>query len=86
MADLGYLLYSNKDIEEGLPVIGMHGYDPNYMNMHVIFYAYGPDFQTNMKISTFELIHIYPLMCEILHIRPYDNIDGSLNVLEHILK
>ena len=86
LADLGYLLYSSKDIEEGLPVVGMHGYDPNYMNMHGIFYAYGPDFQTNMKISTFELIHIYPLMCEILHIRPYDNIDGSLNVLEHILK
>ena len=55
------------------------------MDMHGIFYAYGPMFNQNMKIDTFELIHIYPLLCEMLNIEPYEHIDGKLSVLKQIL-
>jgi len=54
--------------------------------MHAIFYAYGPKFKRGIQIDTFELIHIYPILCEILGIRPYKNIDGKLEVLKPIFK
>ena len=63
----------------------MHGYDSNSMNMHAIFYAYGPQFKSNMQIDTFELIHIYPMLCELLNIKPYKDIDGKLSILEKVL-
>lgn len=89
IADEGWMMYKNNHIEEyngKLPVKGMHGYDSDYMNMHAIFYAYGSRFKENYKIETFELIHIYPLLCELLGINPNDNIDGDLNILESILR
>jgi len=89
IADEGWMMYKNNHIEEysgKLPVKGMHGYDSDYMNMHAIFYAYGSRFKENYKIETFELIHIYPLLCELLGVNPNDNIDGDLKILKSILK
>ena len=89
IADEGWMIYKNEHLEEykrELPVKGMHGYFTDNMNMHAIFYAYGPLFKNNMKISTFELIHIYPMLCKLLNINPYQDIDGKLNVLQPILK
>ena len=89
IADEGWMMYSDKDIEKyngKLPIKGMHGYDSNSINMHAIFYAYGPKFKSGFTIDTFELIHIYPILCELLGIKPYENIDGSLKVLQSILK
>ena len=89
IADEGWMMYSNKDIEKYngiLPVIGMHGYDSNGMNMHAIFYAYGPKFKSGFAIDTFELIHVYPILCELLGIKPYKDIDGNLEVLQSTLK
>ena len=63
----------------------MHGYDSNSLNMHAIFYAQGPKLKKGLKIDTFELIHIYPLLCELLDIDPYNDIDGKLEVLKPIL-
>jgi len=87
LADSGWLLYTNDQIKEGeLTVKGMHGYDPYYINMHGIFYAYGPKFKKGLIINTFESIHIYPLICEILNIKSNDDIDGNIDVLKAILK
>ena len=89
IADEGWMMYKNNHIEEyngKLPVKGMHGYDSDYMNMHAIFYAYGSRFKENYKIETFELIHIYPLLCELLGVNPNANIDGDLKILKSILK
>ena len=89
LADEGWMLYSNKDIEKyggKLPVKGMHGYESNSMNMHAIFYAYGPKFSSGLEIDTFELIHIYPMLCKLLDINPYEDINGSLEILNPILK
>ena len=89
LADEGWMIYDSnifKKYNGKLPVKGMHGYDSNQMNMHAIFYAYGPKIKENLKIETFELIHIYPLICNILNIPQYDDIDGSIDVLKPILR
>ena len=89
IADEGWMMYTNDHLEEydgKLPIKGMHGYNPDNMNMHAIFYAYGPRFKKAMEIDTFELIHIYPILCELLEISPYKDIDGRLEVLKPILK
>ena len=89
IADEGWLIYTDNDFKEyngELPVKGMHGYNPNGINMHAIFYAYGPKFKKGLKIDTFELIHIYPMLCKLLKIDPYKNIDGKLEILKSILK
>ena len=89
IADEGWMMYLDKDIEKyngKLPVKGMHGYNSNSMNMHAIFYAYGPKFKSGLGIDTFELIHVYPMLCELLGIKPYADIDGTLEVLESTLK
>ena len=68
---------------------GTHGYDPIIKNMHGIFYAMGPRIKSNYKIGTFENIHVYPLICELLGIKPYadapDTPEGRLEILEEIL-
>ncbi len=68
---------------------GTHGYDPIVKNMHGIFYAIGPRIKSNYKIGTFENIHVYPLICELLGIKPYANApdapEGRLEILEEIL-
>ena len=89
IAEEGWMIYDSnifKKYNGKLPVKGMHGYDSNQMNMHAIFYAYGPQIKENLKIETFELIHIYPLICNILNIPQYDDIDGSIDVLKPILR
>ena len=86
LADSGWMMYTEKDITpEGLTVSGMHGYNPDNISMHGIFYAYGPSFKTNFNLESFELIHIYPLICNILDIEPYNDIDGDINILKEIL-
>ena len=50
------------------------------------FMLMDPKLKKNLKIETFELIHIYPLICNILNIPQYDDIDGSIDVLKPIFK
>ncbi len=47
------------------PYGGVHGYDNKNMDMHGIFYAYGPDFKKDFKKKTFSNINLYPLMAYI---------------------
>ena len=89
IADEGWMMYKDEHIEEyngKLPVKGMHGYLSDNINMHAIFYTYGPRFKKGITIDTFELIHIYPMLCELLDIAPYTDIDGKLEVLKPILR
>ena len=52
---------------------GMHGYNNKNMSMHGIFMASGPSFNSSIKVESFENINIYPIICKILEIVPYDN-------------
>ncbi|MCD6177168.1 MAG: alkaline phosphatase family protein [Candidatus Cloacimonetes bacterium] len=86
VADEGWLILTK---DEEYKSNGTHGYDPAVKNMHGIFYAMGPQIKSNYKIGTFENIHVYPLICELLGIKPYadapDAPEGRLEVLEEIL-
>lgn len=65
--------------------VGVHGYDPDYKDMHGIFYANGPAFKKGYIVSAVKNIHIYPLMCKILELPVPDTIDGNLKELESVL-
>lgn len=71
--------------KDDIPSGGTHGYDNKNKDMQGIFYAIGPAFKKNYTISTFENIHLYPLMAEILKLKPLKT-DGKLSKIKKILK
>ena len=71
--------------KNGVKVAGEHGFDPAIPVMHGIFYANGPAFKPGTQIPSFENIHIYPLVCNILGLEIPGNIDGRTAVLQGIL-
>jgi predicted AlkP superfamily pyrophosphatase or phosphodiesterase len=68
------------------PDIGQHGFDPNIEDMHATFYAWGPQFKSNVQIEAFENVNIYPLIAKILGLTFTNKIDGKVRVLRPILK
>jgi len=56
---------------------GTHGFDNNNKDMHAIFYAVGPAFKTGYLQPTFNNIDIYPLIAEIMHLKPA-TVDGNI--------
>jgi predicted AlkP superfamily pyrophosphatase or phosphodiesterase len=63
---------------------GAHGYDPlEVKDMYGIFYAKGPNIKSGTRIPSFENIHIYPLVAEILQLKA-PAIDGDFKVLKPI--
>jgi len=64
----------------------MHGYDPSLNSMHSIFMAYGPEIKSNFQVDSFENIHIYPLLCKLLEIKPSKESEGEIQVLGKIVK
>ncbi|MEZ4852322.1 MAG: ectonucleotide pyrophosphatase/phosphodiesterase [Bacteroidia bacterium] len=66
---------------------GAHGFDPyRTPEMGAIFYANGPNVKRGMVIPSFENVHVYPLVAEILGLKVTEEIDGKLGVLKRILK
>ena len=52
--------------------------------MHAIFYAVGPAFKTGYLQPTFNNIDIYPLIAEIMCIKPA-HVDGNINHVSGML-
>lgn len=71
----------------GKPGIGHHGFDPaKVKDMHATFFAWGPAFKSGLKIPSFENVHVYPLIAEILGLEYPEKIDGKKKVLQQVLK
>lgn len=87
IAELGWLLVHNRDIErwDEYKSAGTHGYDNHQIDMHGIFIAKGPAFKNGYKTGTVWNIDIYPLLCEIFGIPQPQNIDGKLERIGFIL-
>src|SRR5688572_6226129 len=69
------------------PKPGAHGFDPALVkDMHTIFYAWGPNFNSNMQVPAFENINVYPVVTKILGLSYSEKIDGSRELAEKILK
>jgi predicted AlkP superfamily pyrophosphatase or phosphodiesterase len=64
---------------------GTHGYDISNTDVHAIFYASGPAFRKNYIQSSFQNIHIYPLLAHLLGINPAKT-DGDLKQVIDMLK
>lgn len=66
--------------------IGVHGYDPYYSDVRGVFYAQGPRIVRGRRIPSFENVHVYPFVAELLGIRILPEIDGEIEVLNGYLK
>lgn len=80
-AKKGYSLVSKRDQNiKG----GTHGYDNKEKDMHAIFYAKGPAFKVDKKVSTFQNVSVYPLIAHILGLQ-IDEVDGKLSDVKTML-
>lgn len=88
VADPGWSLITNSDVKKYLNMSdgGNHGYDNNFLDMHGIFFAIGPDFKSSYSTGTIQNIDIYPLLAELLKIIPNQKIDGKIERIEFLLK
>ncbi|WP_236614064.1 alkaline phosphatase family protein [Nafulsella turpanensis] len=78
-------IFSPPDARRVVP--GRHGYDPRIVeDMQATFYAWGPAFKEQLQISSFENVHLYPLIAALLELPYQHKIDGRLEVLEKVLK
>ena len=67
-------------------LLGKHGFDNALPEMQATFYAWGPAFKKHLQIDAFENVNVYPLIANILGLTISEKIDGSLKVLEPILR
>ncbi|TRY54208.1 hypothetical protein DNTS_030472 [Danionella cerebrum] len=72
LADEGWTIVKNGT----LPRLGDHGYDNTLPSMHPFLAAHGPAFRKDYKMSSFNSVDLYPLMCHLLGIPPKPN-NGS---------
>ncbi|MBA3260458.1 MAG: alkaline phosphatase family protein [Gemmatimonadales bacterium] len=63
---------------------GDHGYDDSLASMRAIFVARGPGFRRGLVVPRFRNIHVYPLLAELLGLRPAET-DGSLDSVRAML-
>jgi predicted AlkP superfamily pyrophosphatase or phosphodiesterase len=65
---------------------GEHGFNPEFPEMHAIFYANGPGIRSGLTIPSFRNVHVYPLACRLLGLPIPEGIDGRVEVLQGVLK
>ncbi|XP_041661311.1 ectonucleotide pyrophosphatase/phosphodiesterase family member 5 [Cheilinus undulatus] len=61
---------------------GNHGYDNTLRSMHPVFVARGPAFRQKYIKTSMRSVDLYPLMCQILSIRPLPNNGSLMNVID----
>ena len=82
--DCGWMLSEKPFDRKG--TWGAHGFDNTAHDMQVIFRAVGPDFKAHYrKRALFQNIHVYPLLCHLLGIKP-SPCDGSLDPVKDMLR
>lgn len=77
LTTLNHFALQNASVARQLTDQGDHGYDNALLSMKPIFYAMGPNIRRNYQVPVFRNVDIYPLICELLQIRPAAN-NGSL--------
>ena len=65
---------------------GEHGWDPDLPSMKAIFLIAGPGIRAGVTIPEVENIDVYPLMAELLGLRPAVGIDGRAGRIAAMLK
>jgi predicted AlkP superfamily pyrophosphatase or phosphodiesterase len=76
-ADVGWLVQTRAELTRPhFPLRGEHGYDNRDPQMGALFIANGPAFAKGLVVKPFANVDVYPLMTEILDVKPEPN-DGS---------
>jgi predicted AlkP superfamily pyrophosphatase or phosphodiesterase len=65
--------------------LGRHGFDPAIREMKASFFAWGPSIKEGVRLNEFEIIHVYPLIANILGLHYSHKIDGDPKVLGGIM-
>lgn len=87
IGDIVLLAKWPKVFSDRKPGVGYHGFDPAVVKeMGATFYAWGPAFKTGLSIPSFQNIHVYPIITEILDLKQTRKIDGKDEVADKILK
>uniref|UniRef100_A0A8C1WVF5 bis(5'-adenosyl)-triphosphatase n=1 Tax=Cyprinus carpio TaxID=7962 RepID=A0A8C1WVF5_CYPCA len=73
VADEGWTIVKN-----GKLPLGDHGYDNALPSMHPFLAAHGPAFRKGYKMSSFNSVDLYPLMCHLVGVPPMPN-NGSFS-------
>jgi ectonucleotide pyrophosphatase/phosphodiesterase family member 5 len=81
----GFIIASSNTNWMPKPNGGSHGYDPYLPEMEAIFIAHGPDIKPGIRLNTFEMVDVYPLLMHLLSLPPEAN-DGRLRPLVKALK
>mgnify|MGYP000362636958 CR=1 FL=1 len=64
-----------------------HGYDAkNNAELSAIFIAQGPDIKSNLQINSFESIHVFSLLENLLGLIPSTSVDSNVNLLSSIIE
>ena len=69
---------------KGQAVIGDHGFDNAFRDMHALFIAAGPAIKPGVTIKPFDNVDVYSLMAQILKVEPAKT-DGSITSLCAVL-
>jgi alkaline phosphatase D len=64
---------------------GGHGWDNAKKDMHTVFYAMGPAFRSNHLHPPFKVVDLYPLIAQILGLKPAQ-IDGEFERVRGMLR
>ncbi len=65
---------------------GAHGFDPAMKEMHASFYAWGPQIKKGKTIPSFENIHVYALVCQLLGLTYTEEIDGDTRLVKKVIR
>lgn len=63
-------------------MLGNHGYDNTLRSMQPVFVARGPALRQNYVKTSMRSVDLYPLMCQILSVKPLPNNGSLLNVID----
>ncbi|XP_065820064.1 ectonucleotide pyrophosphatase/phosphodiesterase family member 5 [Labrus bergylta] len=63
-------------------MLGNHGYNNTLQSMQPVFVARGPAFRQKYVKTSMRSVDLYPLMCQILSIKPLPNNGSLLNVID----
>jgi predicted AlkP superfamily pyrophosphatase or phosphodiesterase len=85
LANLGWSISSHDYVATHSFSLGQHGFDNFEPHMGALFVAEGPAFRQGVIHKTFDNVDVYPLMADLLGIRPEKN-DGRLREVSDMLR
>jgi predicted AlkP superfamily pyrophosphatase or phosphodiesterase len=65
---------------------GQHGWDNAFPSMRAFFLAMGPGIREGALVGEVENVDVYPLMAELLGIRPATDLDGRTGVIHDLIR